>query len=140
MAALQRSAVAVSGLDQRLAYDIDEAAGILSVAMMGDVDDGAAIAFYRGLVRARPDLPRYDMIIDARHTDWVAGPEMVAAVGAMLRAAGHVSSRGLAVVRRNFDRDAAERQAGLLREATGVRAVQYFSALEPARAWLAALR
>jgi hypothetical protein len=120
---------------EHLAYEVDEAARIVTVVYIGDVDDAQVLAFYENLLRQRPDAPTYDFMVDMRYTEWAAACDVLATIDAMFRV-DHPQPRlrRVAVVRK----DAGLRNNSQSKLLHGLknREVRYFKALEMAQAWL----
>ncbi len=125
-----------SATSQHLAYDIDDAAGIVTVVYIGALTDDEVLTFYARLVARHARAPAYDYLLDMRYTDWAASPALVTQIDAIFDSADlYDHCRRIAIVRKvtNIVRPHHE---STLRRGMNDRIFAYFTDMELARSWL----
>lgn len=118
--------------------EIDEAARLVMVAYIGPVTDAQVLAFYRGLVADKPQVARFDFLIDLSFSGYVPSPASVQALGELARGAGGGGNR-IAAVRRERPELYAATDGRPMLEVFGADNVRFFNDLSQARAWLAGM-
>ncbi len=119
----------------QIGVEIDEAARLVMVAYIGPVTDAQVLAFYRGLVADKPQVARYDFLIDLSFSGYVPSPASVQALGELARSAGGGNNR-IAAVRRERPELYAATDGRPMLEVFGADNVRFFNDLVRARAWI----